>query len=182
MTRRKLSGEVSSASGCGLINEAHESVEIDSMAIEETRSLGRLCGELLEPGDVVLLSGELGAGKTELVRGLAVGLGVDPAEVRSPTFTLINHYPGGRCALVHVDAYRLGGPIDLIDLGLEQVLDASWVSAIEWADRVREALPADVLTIEASHKSPEARCYKLSASGAHYGSVVATLRQHFSQE
>jgi tRNA threonylcarbamoyladenosine biosynthesis protein TsaE len=102
----------------------------------------------LAPGAVILLSGELGAGKTVFVRGLADGLGIDPDAVTSPTFTLVHEYRGGRVPLVHVDLYRLDRA-DLDDVGLDAELAASGVLAIEWADRLIRTPPgAATVTIE----------------------------------
>ena len=108
----------------------------------ETAAVGRELAARLQPGDVVLLVGELGSGKTAFVRGLAEGLGIDPAEVSSPTFTIIQEYGGGRVPLLHVDLYRLE-PREVDDLGLEE-LGAEAVTAIEWADRLPRAPQASV--------------------------------------
>jgi tRNA threonylcarbamoyladenosine biosynthesis protein TsaE len=100
----------------------------------ETTNLGESLGRSLEPGSTLLLVGDLGAGKTTLVRGIAKGLGVDPDEVSSPTFVLINEYRG-RVTLHHVDLYRIdGAAID--DLGLEELSASGGVVVIEWADRL----------------------------------------------
>lgn len=100
----------------------------------DTEALGADLASRLGPGARVLLYGELGAGKTAFVRGLAVGLGIDPDEVSSPTFTLVQEYRGGRLPLIHVDLYRLAaGEVD--DLGLD-ALAAGGVLAIEWAERM----------------------------------------------
>jgi len=101
---------------------------------EDTERLAETLAGELRGGDVVLLSGPLGAGKTAFVRGLARGLGVDPGEVSSPTFTLVQEYRGGRLALFHVDLYRLNDPREIDDLGLDEIADEG-VMAIEWADR-----------------------------------------------
>ena len=94
----------------------------------------------LRAGDVLLLSGNLGAGKTAFVRGLAEGLGIDPHEVSSPTFTLVHEYRGGRLTLFHVDLYRLDRAAT-DDLGLEEMGVADGVLAIEWPDRLSHELP-----------------------------------------
>ena len=102
----------------------------------------------LNAGDVLLLSGNLGAGKTAFVRGLAAGLGIDPDDVSSPTFTLVHEYRGGRLTLYHVDLYRLDGAATE-DLGLEEMGVKDGVLAIEWPDRLSHELPgARRVTIE----------------------------------
>jgi tRNA threonylcarbamoyladenosine biosynthesis protein TsaE len=100
----------------------------------DTAAIGRELGTTLAAGDVVLLSGDLGAGKTAFVRGLAAGLGVDSQEVSSPTFTLVQEYRGGRLPLFHVDLYRLNDPREIDDLGLDEIGEGG-VLAIEWAER-----------------------------------------------
>ncbi len=110
---------------------------------EETQAVaGRLAAQL-KPGDVVLLSGELGAGKTAFVRGLAAGLGIDPEAVSSPTFTLVHEYRGGRLSFYHADLYRLDKAAT-DDLGLEEMGGADGVLAIEWPDRLAHGIPAAV--------------------------------------
>jgi tRNA threonylcarbamoyladenosine biosynthesis protein TsaE len=99
----------------------------------ETSAIGRELAERLEAGDVLLIDGPLGAGKTAFVRGVAEGLGVEPREVSSPTFTLIQEYGGGRLRLHHADLYRLA-PKEVEDLGLYETGD-SGVLAVEWPDR-----------------------------------------------
>ena len=101
----------------------------------ETAALGRELAAALSAGDVVLLVGDLGAGKTAFVRGLAEGLGVHRDEVSSPTFTLVQEYRGGRLPLFHVDLYRLDDPREIDDLGLDEIADDG-VLAIEWADKL----------------------------------------------
>jgi tRNA threonylcarbamoyladenosine biosynthesis protein TsaE len=101
----------------------------------ETAALGRELGATLSAGDVVLLVGDLGAGKTAFVRGLAEGLGVGGDEVSSPTFTLVQEYRSGRLPLFHVDLYRLNDPREIDDLGLDEIADDG-VLAVEWAERL----------------------------------------------
>jgi tRNA threonylcarbamoyladenosine biosynthesis protein TsaE len=108
---------------------------------EETQTVARGLAAQLKPGDVVLLSGELGAGKTAFVRGLAAGLGIDPEAVSSPTFTLVHEYRGGRLTLYHADLYRLDKAATE-ELGLEEIGVADGVLAVEWPDRLTHGMPA----------------------------------------
>jgi tRNA threonylcarbamoyladenosine biosynthesis protein TsaE len=101
----------------------------------ETESLGEAWGRVAQRGWGFALTGELGAGKTALVRGLARGLGC-PGRVHSPTFTLVNEYPGGRLPLFHLDLYRLETPAALASAGLEELPTADGVTVIEWAERL----------------------------------------------
>jgi tRNA threonylcarbamoyladenosine biosynthesis protein TsaE len=119
------------------------SPEPSSIAVhseDETQRVARELAGQLKPGDVLLLSGDLGAGKTTFVRGLAEGLGIDPAEVSSPTFTLVHEYRGGRLPLFHADLYRLTGAATE-DIGLEEIGATEGVLAIEWPERLAHALP-----------------------------------------
>jgi tRNA threonylcarbamoyladenosine biosynthesis protein TsaE len=113
---------------------------LQSASEEHTTEIGRRLAAGLCGGDVVLLHGDLGAGKTALVKGLAEGLGIDRDQVSSPTFTLIQEYRGGRLTLYHVDLYRLDDPREVADLGLEEIA-AGGVLAIEWAEKLGGALP-----------------------------------------
>jgi tRNA threonylcarbamoyladenosine biosynthesis protein TsaE len=106
----------------------------------ETEAFARDLAATLQAGDVVLLSGDLGAGKTTFVRGLAQGLGIDPEDVSSPTFTLLHEYRGGRLTLYHADLYRLDKTA-ADDLGLEETGVRDGVLAIEWPDRLSHELP-----------------------------------------
>ena len=107
---------------------------------DQTADVARQLATTLEAGAVLLLSGNLGAGKTAFVRGLADGLGVDPDEVSSPTFTLVHEYRGGRLTLYHADLYRLE-KVATEELGLEEMGISDGVLAIEWPDRLAHALP-----------------------------------------
>ena len=106
-----------------------------SQSEDETRVIALLLARNLKPGSVLLLSGDLGAGKTAFVRGLAEGLGISSDEVTSPTFTLVHEYRGGRLPLIHVDLYRLDRAA-LDEIGLDEDLAAQGVVAIEWAERL----------------------------------------------
>ena len=141
------------------------SVAITTDSEGETKRLAESLAPLLEVGDVISLTGDLGAGKTCFVQGLAAGLGVAEA-VTSPTFTIIKQYQG-RLPLYHFDVYRLTGPKDLESLGHEEYFYGSGVTVVEWGDKIKESLPADCLTIEMhrSIEAPESRRLVISSSG-----------------
>ncbi len=115
-----------------------ETIELESE--EDTRSLARSLTSLLAPGHVLLLSGDLGAGKTTLTRYLCQELGIDQGQVASPTFTVIHEYHGGRIPVAHVDLYRLGPGADVMDLGLYEYLERGFLVIMEWAEFMTEAL------------------------------------------
>jgi tRNA threonylcarbamoyladenosine biosynthesis protein TsaE len=122
----------------------------------ETEGVAEALARGFRGGEVVLLSGELGAGKTTFVRGLARGLGGDPEEVASPTFVLLTSYPG-RLVLHHADLYRLRGTGDERELGLEELPGARGVLAVEWAERLRDLPWARVLRVTLDHAGGDAR-------------------------
>ena len=129
---------------------------VETHSESETEAVGRTLAQRLEPGAVVLISGDLGAGKTAFVRGLAEGLGIAPAEVSSPTFTLIQEYRGGRLGLYHVDLYRLTSK-EVDDLGLDDLMLEGGVMAVEWPDRlprpVEGAVQVDIQLVDDSTRS-----------------------------
>ena len=112
---------------------------------EETQAIGARLGARLRVGDVVACIGELGAGKTCFLQGLARGLGVE-TDVTSPTFVLVNQYRG-RLPVYHVDAYRTESLTELVDLGLEEMLHGDGVTVIEWADKLLPLLPPSTITV-----------------------------------
>ncbi|MCC7032844.1 MAG: tRNA (adenosine(37)-N6)-threonylcarbamoyltransferase complex ATPase subunit type 1 TsaE [Acidobacteria bacterium] len=131
----------------------------------QTRAMAAGLAAGLQPGAVLLISGDLGAGKTAFVRGLAEGLGLDPAEVTSPTFTLVHEYRGGRLPLLHVDLYRLE-TADLDEIGLDTDLAAEGVIAVEWPERLTRGVPGAIrVTIEDA--GGDARIVRVS--GEHEG-------------
>jgi tRNA threonylcarbamoyladenosine biosynthesis protein TsaE len=127
---------------------------------EETAAVGRELAATLSAGGVVLLHGDLGAGKTAFVRGLAEGLGVSHDEVSSPTFTLIQEYRGGRLTLFHVDLYRIEDPREFDELGLDEIAEDG-VLAIEWAERF-PAPPAHAVRITIAHAGDNARTIEIA--------------------
>lgn len=114
-------------------------------AVDDTRALAAELSPLLQPGDLLLLAGQLGAGKTAFVQGLGRGLGVTEP-ITSPAFVLVRSYPG-RLTLNHLDVYRLDQMQELVDLGIGELLDEGGVSAVEWGEVVVPALPADRLEV-----------------------------------
>jgi len=140
----------------------------------ETFELGRRLGAALREGDFVALVGELGAGKTLFVRGVAEGAGAERAT--SPTFALVNLYRGGRIALQHLDLYRLSGPADLFALGFDDLLATPAATLCEWADRAGPSLPADRLEIVFAVTGPEERSASLVARGPRAAELLAALR------
>jgi len=141
-------------------------LEWTSTSAAETQQLAEQLGLLAGDGMVIALVGELGSGKTAFVQGLARGLQV-PSNYRitSPTFTVINEYPG-RCRLIHVDLYRIETGVDLQDLGLIELLHGDGVAAIEWAERLQQDLPEDHLFIELKIIDDETRRILIRASGS----------------
>ena len=112
----------------------------------ETRALGEELSSSLRPGDVVVLEGELGAGKSELARGIARGLGVRET-VTSPSFTILNVYESGRYPLYHFDWYRLESADELYELGMDEYLGGDGIAVVEWAERCPEAVPENTIRI-----------------------------------
>ena len=128
----------------------------------ETAGIGRDLGRLLGPGAMILLSGDLGAGKTAFVRGLADGLGIAPEEVSSPTFTLIQEYRGGRLPLLHVDLYRLNDRREIEELGLDE-LGQNAVLAIEWGERLPDP-PSGAIWVTLTHGEADLRTIRIDSS------------------
>ncbi len=150
-------------------------VEILADSEDATNELGRQLAAVLEPGAVVALVGDLGAGKTLFVKAIAAGLGIPVDSVNSPTFTLVQEYPGP-IPLRHCDTYRLRDPNEFLDLGLDELLAPDGIALIEWADRVMHLLPRDVLRIEIRIVSPTAREFALTATGKSSRNMLAKLQ------
>jgi tRNA threonylcarbamoyladenosine biosynthesis protein TsaE len=142
----------------------------------DTARLGRTIGRALKGGEVLALIGDLGAGKTALVKGVAAGIHAPKASVSSPTFVLMHHYHG-RLPLVHVDFYRLRTQSDAENIGLHEYFDGTAVTAIEWADRFPALLPDDRLEVRLRHKSPTVRTVELSAHGPQALQVLQQVRE-----
>jgi tRNA threonylcarbamoyladenosine biosynthesis protein TsaE len=129
----------------------------------ETLQIGRVLGEGLKGGDCVALKGELGAGKTCLTQGIASGLGVpDDYVVTSPTFTLVNEYPGKEIALFHLDIYRLTGSADLEEIGYREYLTKGGVVVVEWAEKILDSIPEGALWVTFSYVDENVRKIEIS--------------------
>jgi tRNA threonylcarbamoyladenosine biosynthesis protein TsaE len=145
---------------------------------EQTRALGEAVGRLAEAGDLIALSGELGAGKTLFVGGVALGLGVDPAAyVSSPTFTIMHRY-AGRLPLYHIDLYRIETPEAFASLGLDEYLAGDGVTAIEWAEHGYGYLPKEMLTLRLQHTGSEMRTIEIAPVGDRYTRLVRELMRN----
>ena len=148
--------------------------EICSASADETFALGTRVASVLRVGDVVVLSGELGAGKTVFAKGIAAGLGVTEPVV-SPTFTVVREYDAPT-PLVHVDVYRLDRLQELHDLGFEEMLDAR-VVLVEWGDMIGPVLPGERLEVRlAMTDDPDERTIEFVASGPAWASRIDALR------
>jgi tRNA threonylcarbamoyladenosine biosynthesis protein TsaE len=123
---------------------------------DEMRALGESFGRAAQPGEVIALVGDLGAGKTVFVQGLAAGLGYE-GSVTSPTFTLIHVYEGGRLTLYHADLYRLDREAELEDVGLDDIFRQDGVAVVEWADKFPAAMPREAREIRIEVLSESAR-------------------------
>lgn len=150
------------------------SLTLDLPDLAATEAFGRRLASILEPGLVVALVGPLGAGKTHLVRAVAEGLGTNPAIVSSPTFVLIQEYPG-RIPVYHFDAYRLPNPDAFRDLGVEEYFHGDGVCFVEWADKVADTLPPDHLRIDLIPLGETRRRLDVTAAGPHGHSILSRL-------
>jgi tRNA threonylcarbamoyladenosine biosynthesis protein TsaE len=152
-------------------------VVLQTKSASETIRIGRSIGSRLRSGDVVALVGELGAGKTQFIKGLAAGLGVGkPAYVSSPSFTLINEYPGG-IPLYHIDLFRLGGEKEAEDLGLEDYFQGGGITVIEWADKIPSLLPEEMLLIHIAYTGKTTRTLEIIGKGKRYEDLVKELSE-----
>jgi len=162
------------------VNECDVAWESASPA--ESLRMGEALGRLLQAGDLVALFGDLGSGKTLLVRGVAAGLGCIAAEVHSPSFTLVNEYaccgndPSGRstngCSLVHIDLYRIASEADVPGIGWDEYMGPGHVVLVEWADRALGRLPRDHLRVRLETRGPERRRLCTRAMGPRSGAIL----------
>lgn len=154
-------------------------MRIRTKSVSETISIGRSLGRHLSPGDVICLTGELGTGKTCLIKGIAGGLGIEGKVVTSPTFIIIREYKG-KIPLYHIDLYRIGFVDDIREIGMEELIYGKGVTAIEWADRIRDRLPDERIdvTMKWPRKWPikwtdeKTRDIEIKATGQHHTKIL----------
>lgn len=144
--------------------------------LEETKKFGIFLGENLRPGDVLCLNGDLGAGKTTLTKSIAKGLGIDDY-VTSPTFTIVNEYYGD-VNLYHIDTYRLDDKIDVEYLGFDEYFYSDGVTIVEWADKIRDALPEEYMEINISSKDDK-RILDIKYLGNRFDDIKEKLDESF---
>ena len=149
---------------------------IVSKSPQETVRLGERLGKALKRGDIICLFGDLGTGKTTLIKGIARGMGLRRCAVNSPTFVLMNIYEG-RLPLFHFDFYRLDGIGEISAIGYDEFLYDDGVAVIEWADRLGSELPVEYLKVELKHKDLNERILQFSARGQRYDKVVHKVQQ-----
>jgi tRNA threonylcarbamoyladenosine biosynthesis protein TsaE len=154
----------------------HTRLERESASENDTERLGGQIASALQTGDVIALNGELGAGKTRLVRAIVNGLDGEDAIVNSPTFVIVQHY-SVRLSVYHIDAYRLADADEFLALGGEEILAGEGVCLIEWAERIAQVLPADHLSITITPTSRDARRLQFEASGPRSAAIVERLRR-----
>lgn len=151
------------------LNLKHKIV-VHTRSASETVRIGKTIGNRLLPGDIVALVGELGAGKTQFVKGLAVGMG-NPAHISSPSFTLINEYPG-EIPFYHIDLFRLGKEKEAEELGLDDYFCGKGITVIEWADKIPSLLPEEILFVFIAYIDKNIRSLEIAGKGKRYEDLV----------
>lgn len=163
------------------MTEHLDEIELRSRTPEHTIALGRTIGALTQGGDLIALEGPLGTGKTQLTRGLAAGAGADPALVTSPTFVLMREYPG-RVVVRHIDAYRLEDLADLESMGFApELFEENACVVVEWAGKIADSLPDDLLWVELSHVDEEHREIHMHPRGDAWRARIEALRRELSK-
>lgn len=156
-------------------------LDLTSHSATQTWRWGEQLGQLARAGDLVCLEGNLGSGKTCFTQGLGHGLGVRE-EISSPTFILANEHRGGRLMLYHLDVYRLRNPDEAIGIGLDDYLAGDGVTVIEWAEKIRAALPTEHLWITFRHISDDERALQFKATGARYIEWLTEFAKHVTSD
>jgi tRNA threonylcarbamoyladenosine biosynthesis protein TsaE len=160
--------------GEGLADNLKIEYELISRSPDETQRFGIHIGELASPGDIYLLTGGLGTGKTCLTQGIAWGLNIKEYAV-SPSFVVVRELYG-RLPLYHIDLYRLDNIEEIIELGLDDYLYGSGVCVVEWAEKGLTVLPAEHMLIQIGYLSDTERCLQLIPSGEHYRKIASQLK------
>jgi len=149
-----------------------ERVVFQTKSASETIRIGKNIGSLLLPGDIVALVGELGAGKTQFIKGLAAGVGVGKSTyISSPSFTLINEYVG-KVPFYHIDLFRLKSEKEAEELGLEEYFQGGGITAIEWADKIPSLLPEEILWINICYTGKNIRSFEMIGKGMRYEELL----------
>ncbi len=152
---------------------------IHSGSVDETRHAAARLASLVEPGMVIALDGDLGAGKTHFVQGFAQGLGVQ-GPVTSPTFNVMTEYAQGRLPLYHFDLYRLEDALELEDIAFYDVVEADGVSCIEWARKFEDEIPSQAIWLSITVADDGSRCLSASACDAHADQVLRSWTAHLA--
>jgi tRNA threonylcarbamoyladenosine biosynthesis protein TsaE len=167
------------------VNEAQTSsgsdeiiLVVETTSARETKGWGRRLGSLLEGGELLGFTGELGAGKTCFIKGLARGLNLREEDILSPTFTMIQEHRG-RLPLYHIDLYRLE-ELGLDDMGMREYLFSSAVAAVEWFERLREAPELEFLSVRIEYTSASTRRLEFRATGGRHAALVSELKNRFA--
>ena len=160
------------------ISNSMNQLQITTQSPEETQTLGRHLGKLTQGGELVLMTGGLGAGKTCLTQGIAWGLGVQE-HARSPTFVLVSEYQG-RHTLYHVDLYRIDDILEMEELGLEEIFAGDGVCVIEWAEKAEPILPPEHLRISMLVTGPEERAITITANGPGHLALLDKLKTSYA--
>ncbi|MCF0105102.1 MAG: tRNA (adenosine(37)-N6)-threonylcarbamoyltransferase complex ATPase subunit type 1 TsaE [Eggerthellaceae bacterium] len=156
-----------------------QNFEYISNSAKNTIAFGKALGKLLDPGDCVVLDGELGAGKTQITKGVAKALGISK-DVVSPTFNIFMNYDGGIIDLNHFDLYRLEDSGELEDIGYFEALEDDSITIIEWGLKFPEDMPYSYLLIDVGNIDANTRRITCSAVGKHGEQILSELKQHFS--
>ena len=151
-----------------------DTFKLETRSPEETLRLGQRLAQCLKGGEIICLSGNLGSGKTTLVKGIARGLKIEEKKVNSPTFVLMNTYEG-KLPLHHFDFYRLGDPKEIAGIGYDEFLYGNGVAVVEWAERFGSLMPPENLEIRLTDAGDDKRILNFIAHGAKYQQIVVKL-------
>ncbi len=154
--------------------------ELLSCSPYNTMEMGRRLGRLLNKGDLIAFTGDLGSGKTVMIKGIAMGLGIEEGELTSPTFTIINEYEG-LVRFYHIDLFRISKEEELSGIGLEEYLPGDGITAIEWAERIEKLLPPEFLKIIILIEGEMARRLIVEAYGERYKWLAKRLKDEFNK-